>query len=72
MRERRALDFPPFLEPLAITFHLRSARAPDPSAPAGLLQALICRGCGFLEWYTAKPEELPVGARHATREDGDA
>lgn len=38
----------------------------DLGAPFGLLEAWVCRGCGFTELYALNPEEIPVGPEHGT------
>jgi hypothetical protein len=42
-------------------------------AVAGVVQAIICRGCGFMELYATDPEKIPVdqipGARRLSPDD---
>lgn len=40
----------------------------------GVLEAYICRKCGFVEWYCQNAEEIPIGPEYMTEEldaDGD-
>lgn len=39
---------------------------PDMGAPAGILQAYICRACGFTELYATLPAEIPIGRKYGT------
>ena len=32
-------------------------------ATAGLLEAYVCRACGYTEWYTRDPEAIPVDGK---------
>ncbi|MCC6999571.1 MAG: hypothetical protein IT370_33505 [Deltaproteobacteria bacterium] len=32
----------------------------------GVLEAYVCRQCGFTEWYTVEPEQLPIGEAYGT------
>lgn len=34
--------------------------------PYGLLDAHICRGCGYVEWYAHEPDAIPIGAVYGT------
>lgn len=34
----------------------------------GHLEALVCRGCGHVEWFVTDPEQLPIGDAHSTTE----
>jgi predicted nucleic-acid-binding Zn-ribbon protein len=55
---------------------MRIARVPNPKNPsgsdwslsskvatAGLLEAYVCRACGYTEWYTKDPESIPVDGK---------
>jgi predicted nucleic-acid-binding Zn-ribbon protein len=46
----------------------KHARQPDPSTARGLLEAYVCRACGFVEWYCADPEKIPIGPEFMTEE----
>lgn len=35
--------------------------------PYGLLDAYVCRSCGFIDWYAQEPEHIPVGAIYGTQ-----
>jgi len=43
-----------------------SAR-PDLTQPQGVLEAWVCRRCGFVDWYAQSPEHIPIGALFGTR-----
>ena len=32
----------------------------------GTLEAYVCVGCGFLEWYCQDPESIPIGPEYMT------
>ena len=34
----------------------------------GLLENYICKGCGFIEWYCADPDKIPIGPEFMTDE----
>lgn len=66
-----------FLAPLAVTFHRlvkmrffsnqpHPRNEPDFDRPAGMLEAHVCRSCGFVEWYASAPEEIPIGPEYGT------
>jgi hypothetical protein len=42
------------------------AEAPTPSSGRGMLEAYVCRGCGFVEWYCSDPENIPIGPEFMT------
>ena len=49
--------------------HDQSSLLPiDPHKALGLLEAYVCRKCGFVEWYCADPEKIPVGPVYMTEE----
>lgn len=35
---------------------------------AGLLETYICKKCGFVEWYCADVEKIPLGPHYMTEE----
>ena len=41
---------------------------PQPGRARGLLEAYVCRGCGYVEWYCADPEKIPIGPEYMTEE----
>jgi hypothetical protein len=40
----------------------------DPHKGRGLLEAYVCRGCGFIEWYCVDPDSIPVGPEFMAQE----
>jgi hypothetical protein len=46
---------------------------PDPAMMRGLLEAYVCRTCGFTEWYCSDPQNIPIGPEYMTEaiDDGD-
>lgn len=34
----------------------------------GVLEAFICKRCGFVEWYCQDPLEIPIGPEYMTEE----
>ncbi|HZS37630.1 MAG TPA: hypothetical protein VFF06_12425 [Polyangia bacterium] len=44
----------------------KHASAPDSDAPLGVLDAFVCRGCGFVEWYARDPAAIPIGPEYGT------
>jgi hypothetical protein len=44
----------------------REVKTPDVARPVGLIEAYACRGCGFTEFYTQQPEEIPIDEANAT------
>jgi hypothetical protein len=38
----------------------------DPRKSLGQLEMYICRKCGFVEWYCADPEQIPIGPAYMT------
>jgi hypothetical protein len=48
-------------------FHERADR-PDPRMMRGLLEAYVCRTCGFTEWYCSDPQNIPIGPEFMTEE----
>ena len=39
-----------------------------PRAGFGVLEAYICKGCGYVEWYCQDPNEIPIGPEYMTEE----
>ena len=35
--------------------------------PRGLLRMLVCRKCGFVQWFASRPEKIPVGEAYETK-----
>ena len=60
--------------PLAATFGIDRRRSfwsgdhahTNVAQPIGLMQAYICRKCGFSEIYTSDPQDIPIGEEFAT------
>jgi len=64
--------------PLAITYgrskdyksffslELVASATPEPNEPHGVLEAFVCRSCGFVEWYAQAPEQIPIGVVFGT------
>jgi len=61
--------------PMALTFARetkssfwegKTANTPDRGRPLGILDAYVCRGCGFVEWYAREPDRIPIGPEHGT------
>ncbi|MBA3539326.1 MAG: hypothetical protein H0T79_06830 [Deltaproteobacteria bacterium] len=40
----------------------------DPRRGFGVLEAYICKGCGFVEWYCQDPLEIPIGPEYMTED----
>lgn len=47
-----------------MVFRGNNVKAPAASRGYGVLEAYVCRACGFVEWYCQRPEELPIGAAY--------
>ena len=45
-----------------------AARPIDPRAGYGVLEAYICKQCGFVEWYCRAPEAIPIGPEYMTED----
>lgn len=58
----RGEEFAPPLLSLA----KQPSAAPDLDVPFGVLDAYVCRACGFVEWYAQEPEKIPIGATFGT------
>jgi hypothetical protein len=63
--------------PMALTAHPRVTKRllfrgnevtqPDlPRHSCGTLEAYVCVGCGYLEWYCQDPENIPIGPEYMT------
>ena len=35
--------------------------------PIGLLRMLVCRACGYLQWFASRPERIPIGEAYETK-----
>lgn len=46
----------------------RQAVPVDIRSGFGRLEMFICRGCGFVEWYCADPEAIPIGPHYLTED----
>jgi hypothetical protein len=66
-----------YVAPLALTFQRlrrisiwsgkqKVKNKPDPTEPAGILEAFACRSCGYVEWYAQAPGEIPIGPEYGT------
>jgi hypothetical protein len=44
-----------------LSFDKIPSLAPDLDQPFGILEAYVCRSCGFTEWYARDPEQIPIG-----------
>lgn len=57
--------------PLAVTHEPDSLDFLQPKStlarPYGTLRLLVCRKCGFTQWFAAKPHRIPVDEAHGTR-----
>lgn len=42
--------------------------SPDPRDGLGLLEMVICRGCGLTDWYCIDPERIPIGPQYMTEQ----
>lgn len=59
--------------PMYAAYRFQPIRALDPREGHGVLEAYICKACGFVEWYCQAPEEIPIGPEYMTEEiDVDA
>jgi len=39
---------------------------PNVAVPYGILEAYVCRACGYVEWYAQAPHEIPIAAALGT------
>jgi hypothetical protein len=44
-----------------------SKPAEDPAKPIGIMEARICRACGFTDLYTQRSEDIPIGPEFGTQ-----
>jgi hypothetical protein len=44
------------------------AGEPVPRDGRGMLEAYVCRACGYVEWYCTDPENIPIGPEYMTEE----
>lgn len=35
--------------------------------PRGVLRMLVCRSCGFVQWFASRPEKIPIDDAHGTK-----
>ncbi|HVH47548.1 MAG TPA: hypothetical protein VM925_34670 [Labilithrix sp.] len=35
--------------------------------PFGVLRMLVCRSCGFVQWFATRPERIPINEAHGTK-----
>jgi len=57
------------MAPLAAGYPLVAGRlhtAPDTDQPLGLLEAYVCRACGYAELFAVDPGAIPIGPEHGT------
>ena len=54
--------------PMFAVYRFQKLRPLDPREGYGVLEAYICKGCGFVEWYCQAPEEIPIGPEYMTEE----
>ncbi len=36
------------------------------SRPYGVLRMLVCRSCGFVQWFASKPHRIPISENYNT------
>jgi hypothetical protein len=53
-------------KPLAVTFAVGQGVDAGSAEPIGLLEAYVCRTCGFTELYTKNAAEIPIGDAYGT------
>jgi hypothetical protein len=57
--------------PLAVTHAPDSLNFLQPRSaverPYGVLRMLVCRSCGFVQWFASRPERIPVNEAHGTK-----
>lgn len=62
----------PTYGPMFATYELRIddgvVEPLHPRSGFGVLEAYICKKCGFIEWYCQAPEEVPIGPAYMTEE----
>jgi hypothetical protein len=35
--------------------------------PIGLLRILVCRSCGYVQWFASRPERIPIDETYGTK-----
>jgi hypothetical protein len=35
--------------------------------PFGVLRMLVCRSCGFVQWFASRPDRIPIDEAHGTK-----
>jgi hypothetical protein len=35
--------------------------------PLGALRMLVCRSCGFVQWFATRPKQIPIDDAHRTK-----
>lgn len=35
--------------------------------PFGVLRMLVCRSCGFVQWFASNPQKIPISEGHSTK-----
>jgi hypothetical protein len=35
--------------------------------PMGVLRILVCRKCGFVQWFASRPHKIPIDEAHGTK-----
>lgn len=64
--------------PVAVTHAPDSLNFLQPTSalakPYGVLRMLVCRSCGFVQWFASRPHRIPVSEVHGTKliKGGDA
>jgi hypothetical protein len=60
---------------MPVTFELDPGQAvgvavmsPPRLTSHGTLEMYVCRRCGFVEWYCADPERVPIGPAYMTED----
>lgn len=52
--------------PAPLEFIPSSTRTVD-DRPYGLLRVLVCRSCGFVQWFASKPRNIPIDQSSDTK-----
>jgi hypothetical protein len=55
------------IRPLAIAHDHSKWWGTKRDSPFGILNAFVCRGCGFTQWFADRPKEIPIGQEYGTR-----
>jgi len=57
--------------PVAVTHAHDSMNFLQPAGalarPYGVLRMLVCRSCGFVQWFASKPHRIPLEDGHGTK-----